>query len=673
MMRALYSGVAGLRTHQTKMDVIGNNIANVNTVAFKATQTTFSDVMYQNLRGASGPTDTLGGVNAKQIGLGSLTAATKNTIESTGASQDTGEAFDIRLSDGQSTNFFIVDDGSGQKLFTRSGSFYIDGGGSLAMTSTGYLVQGWQAVTDPDSGETYINKDTVSPLRLNTPANQTSEPEWTQEGYVSGILDKTSTDINSDAGYNMSFGFYDNKGNLYTAKFAVKTFDTEGETYTIGLKSILDQNNNDILKWYVNDQIKTGYPNTYESFTDAERETLEDNIIATIFGSTNDLGQATGSAKNTYGLTNKYSLDENNNISVSQKASREVTPAVYDDDNNLVTPASTTKVSVSYTVDPYKINEDPASYIQIGDDGKYHVLGLTTSENVSPKVLGVTSPYDSDGNVLAAYQDDNGNLDQAKWRAAVSTAPTVESVFGANSQKITDLLGGTDKISTDTVAINSKTGALEVTYKDSTYRIDFDESDGSFSYVGDDGDEGNTKVFFNMSLLSAIASNGDAYDVAFDDIELDFSKMVSYYNGASSNAGMDRGNVDEPTVHAGKAVGKLTGLAVQQNGEIYGSYSNGNTMLLGQIAVAQFANASGLEALGSNLFSETLNSGHFDGIGVEITADGGKMNTGSLEMSNVDLSREFTEMITTQRGFQANSRIITVSDTLLEELTNLKR
>ena len=106
---------------------------------------------------------------------------------------------------------------------------------------------------------------------------------------------------------------------------------------------------------------------------------------------------------------------------------------------------------------------------------------------------------------------------------------------------------------------------------------------------------------------------------------------------------------------------------------IYASYSNNQTKLLGQIAVAEFANASGLEKQGDNLYSATLNSGEFDGIGVDITASGGYMNTGVLEMSNVDLSAEFTEMITTQRGFQANSRIITVSDTLLEELVNLKR
>ena len=109
---------------------------------------------------------------------------------------------------------------------------------------------------------------------------------------------------------------------------------------------------------------------------------------------------------------------------------------------------------------------------------------------------------------------------------------------------------------------------------------------------------------------------------------------------------------------------------MDNNGKIYGSYDNGNSELLGQIAVAQFANASGLEKAGENCYTTTLNSGDFDGIGVEIQADGSKMTSGELEMSNVDLSTEFTYMITTQRGFQANSRVITTSDSLLEELVN---
>ena len=124
MMRSLYSAVSGLKTHQTKMDVIGNNISNVNTVAFKSSSVTFSSIMYQTLSGASGANAEMGtgGVNAKQIGLGVSTAATKVSITASGAAQSTGEAFDIELTDSNSTNFFMVNNGS-ENLFTRAGSF----------------------------------------------------------------------------------------------------------------------------------------------------------------------------------------------------------------------------------------------------------------------------------------------------------------------------------------------------------------------------------------------------------------------------------------------------------------------------------------------------------------------------------------------------------------------
>jgi len=123
----------------------------------------------------------------------------------------------------------------------------------------------------------------------------------------------------------------------------------------------------------------------------------------------------------------------------------------------------------------------------------------------------------------------------------------------------------------------------------------------------------------------------------------------------------------------GKAVGTMTGVSIQSDGRINAYYSNGDVMTLGQIVVTSFSNPAGLEKIGDNLYQQTLNSGVFNGIGDDITAVGGSMSSGVLEMSNVDLSSEFTEMITTQRGFQANSRIITVSDTMLEELINLKR
>ena len=149
MMRSLYSGVAGLKTHQTKMDVIGNNIANVNTTAFKSSSITFSELMSQTTQKASGPNAATGtgGVNARQIGLGVKSGAININITGQGSTQSTGNPFDIMIN---GDNFFVVNNGT-ENFFTRDGSFYVDGGGNLAMTSTGYNVMGWQL--DEETGE----------------------------------------------------------------------------------------------------------------------------------------------------------------------------------------------------------------------------------------------------------------------------------------------------------------------------------------------------------------------------------------------------------------------------------------------------------------------------------------------------------------------------------------
>ena len=152
-------------------------------------------------------------------------------------------------------------------------------------------------------------------------------------------------------------------------------------------------------------------------------------------------------------------------------------------------------------------------------------------------------------------------------------------------------------------------------------------------------------------------------------IHINFSASKNISNGGVPT--IEGTNGDGDGNGAGKKVGVMTSLSVDGQGRINASYDNGNSRVLGKICVATFSNASGLEKQGENLYSASLNSG--DASINEIAAKGEKMTSGNLEMSNVDLSNEFTDMITTQRGFQANSRIITTSDSLLEELVNLKR
>ena len=180
MMRSLYSGVAGLKTHQVKMDVIGNNIANVNTTAYKSSSISFSELMSQTTQKASGPNASTGkgGTNAKQVGLGVKSGAINTNISGQGSSQSTGNPFDIMIT---GSNFFVVSNGQ-ENFFTRDGSFYVDGAGNLAMTSTGFNVMGWGVNEKGD-----IKQDTVQALRIMSPANMTYDPEATSKGYVSGI------------------------------------------------------------------------------------------------------------------------------------------------------------------------------------------------------------------------------------------------------------------------------------------------------------------------------------------------------------------------------------------------------------------------------------------------------------------------------------------------------
>lgn len=555
MMRSMYSAVSGLKTHQTRMDVIGNNIANVNTVAFKSSSVTFSDILYQTTSNASGANATTGtgGVNAKQIGLGATAAATKVSITSAGASETTGNPFDIRLTDKNSTNFFIVNNGS-ENVFTRSGSFYVDGSGNLCMSSTGYTVMGWQV--DETTGE--IRKDTVSALRIMQEKNLTSAPEATTQATIAGVLDENDADVKSDAGKVMNLNFYDNLGYQYTAKFAIKATAKDGE-YTVELTSILDSNNKNITEGYTQAQMKEIFGNTDTETTIASYSTTLPNCGYTYDTTTGDLKTVPG-----------------------------------------------------------------GTVVKINDNGTLN----DTSGKTIKDVFGV-----SDGNF--------------------------KNIQNSNA------VGNTDYVFKDvqTTVNGVVTHSRQIVKKSATNLLKFNTEDGKFSSIGG-GTDKSVELNLNTTSLNA---NGN-----FANINVDFSQCLNYNNSGKSTIGADAGAVDG-TTGKGRKLGAMTGISIDTSGRIYGTYDNGNTELLGQIAVAQFSNASGLEKVGESCYRTTLNSGEFDGIGVEISADGSSMTTGELEMSNVDLSTEFTSMITTQRGFQANSRVITTSDTLLEELVNLKR
>ncbi len=220
------------------------------------------------------------------------------------------------------------------------------------------------------------------------------------------------------------------------------------------------------------------------------------------------------------------------------------------------------------------------------------------------------------------------------------------------------------------IRTNGYTAAL------STDEINFDLDSGAFITTGNDLTQAINNI--NLTITPNDASKGDVFrtydkdgNIETGSIEMDMSHIKLFASGNTSSVQMYRGDINGN--NQGLAVGTLASVSIDGEGLIYGVYDNGVQKLFGQIAVAEFTNPASLEAVGNSMYVTTKNSGEFDGIGQVVSSGGGSITQGVLEMSNVDLSSEFTEMIVTQRGFQANSRIITVSDTLLEELINLKR
>lgn len=248
MMRSLYSGVAGLKTHQTKMDVIGNNIANVNTVGFKSSSVNFSDTFYQTMSAASGSNAETGtaGVNAKQIGLGSTVAAITTNITEPGGTSTTNRALDVAIN---GDSFLIVKSG-GETYFTKSGALNVDDAGTLYCTTNGATVQGWLADSDGN-----VVRDSVKDLTIMTEDNMYAAPTATENITLSGNIDKndknlqltTATQgINTKEGFRMTFTFYDRIGEEYTVQMYLQDSGTPG-TYDLVVSDVCNSEGDSIF------------------------------------------------------------------------------------------------------------------------------------------------------------------------------------------------------------------------------------------------------------------------------------------------------------------------------------------------------------------------------------------------------------------------------------------
>ncbi len=267
--------------------------------------------------------------------------------------------------------------------------------------------------------------------------------------------------------------------------------------------------------------------------------------------------------------------------------------------------------------------------------------------------------FDSSGSLVTP----NGNIVQG-WTAVNGvvnpntapnnlTLPLGQTIAPVATTNMT-LVGNLSEGAAPGAVIEVATTAYDATGAATPITLTFEKtSASSWSLTLPDGSSTTVDFTAGKPDNATVTAGGYTFNVS----------SMSQYSGTSS------AKVAEAD---GSAAGTLSSYTISQSGEIVGVFSNGLKQALGQIAMANFTNVNGLEKVGNSMYRSTVNSG-LPQVGVAGTGGMGVINGGALEMSNVDLAQEFTNLVIAQRGFQANSRVITTSDELLQELVNLKR
>ncbi|KUK32635.1 MAG: Flagellar hook-basal body protein [Thermoanaerobacterales bacterium 50_218] len=770
MMRSLFSAVSGLNAHQLRMDVIGNNIANINTPGFKKSRVTFQDMLYQTIRGASR------GTNPVQVGPG-VTIASIDTICTPGNLQNTGKTTDLGI-DGD--GFFVLSEDGGRRLYTRVGNFDFDSNGYLVSLLNGMKVQGWLPKnSSADIRNIQDDEKKFGSIKVNF---QDPEPaKATSEMVFAGNLD-----------------FRANNGILLFSS-------TETTTARFNVE--------------YSDGTETGEVEMRLSFTPTSKFNTWKWEITALRGGTIIRGGSGTVTLDSEGKVAAISTDDGANaVKIKVGDGEFITvalPAVGDDPGNFVKCGS--GGSLSFPPDfalPDEIISDPFTLTYTGSDGTPKDLYIDFSSN--DLVNWNWEIKDSNGNLLgsgAIELASDGTVSAASGSAAVDVngdgtpddtiqpptkgnAPTDFTCTSGGSlsfppdfalpdeEKISTTLSvtytasdGTEKqaqldidfsskdlvnwnweikdsngnlFGSGTIELDPNTGDILSITGDSVdvdldgdgvkeFRIIpfLDPSSGELFYLSPvsvsliyseldptqftppgikleqtvydaSGNTYNVAIRFikrdengnwDWEVESITNSKGETLDattneitgsgslkfdgsgklisggigtITFDPdgtgylkkvaIDVDFSRLTQY--AAEFTAVVESQD--------GYPAGTLESYTIDQTGTIIGVYSNGVSRGLAQIALARFTNPAGLTKEGSSLFSESSNSG--DALFNVPGAKGyGTIKPGSIEMSNVDISAEFAELIITQRGFQANSRVITASDEMLQELVNLKR
>ena len=657
MLDSIYIGITGVSSLQTRMIVIFNNISNVNTTGYKGERANFADVMSRTLSGGGPQRAQIAATNPSQSGLG-VGIGSIDTIQQQGTLQMTGIETDLAV-DGE--GYFVVSDGD-QRFFTRDGTFAFDTNGRLYDPGTGLVVQGNLANADGT-----FNSEVAD---LIIPLDRESEAIATTTIRISGNLDASSSGSGAPVWTgSTSFGLPARLTSSPNPGFPLDLTDLEDGGLMI--------------------RITSGTEET-ESMLNIPAKSYEDRLE--LVAELNSQISVNGALKNKVLFkTNELGELILRSVEGGDQVSIEVDNA--DPDVNVASRLGFTAGTVETGVrasDTDALNDlanigadltdgDVIRFTGIKPNGERFDGSFTYEEGVSD---GADQLFAAVSNV---YGSVDAGIDPETGQFILTDVNTQDRIVGfeINFSLLDSGIGSgiygdqpPFEFSTNTQVYDEQGNPHSLTLNFTKGIVDNEWSwvatvDGITPAAGNNG-----KVVFNEDGTLRTFESSDQSPIVFQPGE--GTPKMSIEIGADSTdrlGGLTQFVADSSVSvreQDGRTSGSLVSVSFQPDGNIVGLFSNGTSENMGRVSLASFGNADGLMRQGGNMFVQTEASGEAVVGAAESTVQG-SIRSGQIEMSNVDLAAEFTNMIVTQRGFQASARSITTSDELLTEVVNLKR
>ena len=671
---SLVAGISGLKTSQVSLNVIGDNLANLNTNGFKAARVNFASELSQTMRSALAPSGGLGGRNPIQVGTGTKVSSIDRDF-SQGNMTPTGRPLDLAI---EGDGFFLLSDGS-QNYFTRVGSFNLDKNNDLVDSGTGLKVQG------------------TSGVAINVPVNDTQAGKATTTTQIAGNLNSEFISgavnhvLSPSSGYSVT--------GTGTSRVLTGSIDPTASTSVTGVGTAFSTELAVGDKINVNGEIRkvtaiaSNTALTVDAaFTDTAADAALTAGTGVLTGSIDPAASTTVTGVGT-AFTTELAVGDTITVSgetrtisaIASNTSLTVSAAFTDNAND--TSVMTDSMAVAGLNDLALNTTDYVAGDKINIVGTEHdgttvtasfTYGTGTGQDgitfgslrdfVSSSFGSATASIDTSGNlVVTADQPGQSELILNLADGASNTGAITFNSFSASTT-------GTGSVYVSSIPVFDTQGSshlISLSYEktaSNTWNVTPTMKAAEGSVVSN-----LTGITFNGNGSFASTTGTASVTITYPDattqvVALDFGTPNTFsgltqFGGTGSAAAISQDGYEE---------GFFSSTSTNPDGQVVALFTNGKTKNVGQLQLVTFSNPAGLSTNGNNLLSPSLASGSAV-LKVAQSGRTGSILSGVLESSNVDIAEEFTKLIVSQRAFQANSRTITTTDEVLQELVNIVR